>query len=63
MYVTWTLATLAVAGYGLARSTAQLMLACFAFNALEVAGTVVWMTIKQRHVPATCWAASRASTG
>jgi len=51
MYVVWTAATLAVAGYGLARSTAQLMLACLAFNALEVAGTVVWMTIKQRNVP------------
>jgi Transmembrane secretion effector len=51
MYVVWTLATLTVAGYGLARSTAQLMLACLAFNALEVAGTVVWMTIKQRNVP------------
>jgi DHA3 family tetracycline resistance protein-like MFS transporter len=51
MYAVWTLATLAVAGYGLARSTAQLMLACLAFNALEVAGTVVWMTIKQRNVP------------
>jgi DHA3 family tetracycline resistance protein-like MFS transporter len=51
MYAVWTLATLAVAGYGLARSTAQLMLACLAFNAFEVAGTVVWMTIKQRNVP------------
>jgi len=51
MYVCWTLATLAVAGYGLATATAQLMVACLVFNALEVAGTVVWMTIKQRHVP------------
>jgi MFS family permease len=51
MYLVWTAATLAVAGYGLARSTAQLMLACLMFNALEVAGTVVWMTIKQRNVP------------
>jgi MFS family permease len=51
MYVCWTLATLAVAGYGLARSTAQLMIVCFVFNALEAAGTIVWATIKQRHVP------------
>jgi DHA3 family tetracycline resistance protein-like MFS transporter len=51
MYAVWTAATLAVAGYGLARSTGQLMVACLAFNALEVAGTVVWMTIKQRNVP------------
>jgi MFS family permease len=51
MYVCWGLATAAVAGYGLARSTVQLMLACFVFNALEAAGTIVWATIKQRHVP------------
>ena len=52
MYVCWTAATLAVAGYGLARSTPQLMVACLVFNALEAAGTIVWATIKQRHVPA-----------
>jgi hypothetical protein len=28
-----------------------LMVACLAFNALEAAGTIVWATIKQRHVP------------
>jgi DHA3 family tetracycline resistance protein-like MFS transporter len=52
MYATWTLATLAVAGYGLAVTSWQLMLACLLFNALETAGTIVWATIKQRHVPA-----------
>ena len=52
IYVTWTLATLAVAGYGLATAAWQLMLACLAFNALETAGTIVWATLKQRHVPA-----------
>ena len=51
MYMTWTLATLAVAGYGLATAAWQLMLACLVFNALEAAGTIVWATIKQRHVP------------
>ncbi len=51
MYVAWTLATLAVAGYGLASSIALLMLASFAFNALETAGIIVWATAKQRHVP------------
>ena len=51
MYVCWTLATLAVAGYGLSRSAGQLMVACLVFNALEAAGTIVWATIKQRHVP------------
>jgi MFS family permease len=51
MYGTWTLATLAVAGYGLATAAWQLMLACLIFNALETAGTIVWATMKQRHVP------------
>jgi DHA3 family tetracycline resistance protein-like MFS transporter len=52
MYAAWTLATLAVAGYGFATASWQLMLACLLFNALETAGTIVWATIKQRHVPA-----------
>jgi MFS family permease len=52
MYAAWTLATLAVAGYGLATASWQLMLACLVFNALETVGTIVWATIKQRHVPA-----------
>jgi MFS family permease len=51
MYGTWTLATLAVAGYGLATAAWQLMLACLIFNVLETAGTIVWATVKQRHVP------------
>jgi hypothetical protein len=53
MYGTWTVATLAVAGYGLATASWQLAIACLAFNALETAGTIVWATIKQRHVPAS----------
>jgi MFS family permease len=52
MYVAWTLATLAVAGYGLSASVWQLMIACMVFNGLETAGTIVWATAKQRHVPA-----------
>jgi MFS family permease len=51
MYAAWTLATLAVAGYGLAGAVWQLMLVSVAFNALETAGTIVWATAKQRHVP------------
>jgi MFS family permease len=50
-YVVWTVSTLAVAGYGLAHFTWQLMAACFVFNALESAGTIVWATTKQRLVP------------
>jgi MFS family permease len=53
MYVTWFAATLAVAGYGIATSTWQLAVACLLFNALETAGTIVWATLKQRHVPAS----------
>jgi DHA3 family tetracycline resistance protein-like MFS transporter len=52
MYVFWTLATLAIAGYGLAHALWAVMLACLAFNALETAGTIIWATAKQRHVPA-----------
>jgi MFS family permease len=51
IYVTWTIATIAVAGYGLAGDVWQLMAASFVFNALETAGTIVWATTKQRHVP------------
>jgi MFS family permease len=53
MYVVWTVATLVVAGYGLATASWQLMIACLAFNALETWGTIIWATIKQRHVPAS----------
>ena len=51
IYATWTVATLAVCGYGLATAWWQLMIVSFAFNALETAGTIVWATMKQRHVP------------
>jgi DHA3 family tetracycline resistance protein-like MFS transporter len=51
IYACWTVATLAVAGYALARTVPQLMLVCLLFNALEAAGTIVWATVKQRHVP------------
>jgi DHA3 family tetracycline resistance protein-like MFS transporter len=53
IYAVWTVATLAVAGYGLATAAWQLMAACLVFNALETAGTIVWTTVKQRHVPTT----------
>jgi MFS family permease len=51
LYVVWTLSTLAIAGYGLARYPWQAMVAAFVFNALEAAGTIVWATTKQRLVP------------
>jgi MFS family permease len=52
MYLCWTFATLAVAGYGLATAGWQLMIISVVVNGLEAAGTVVWATTKQRLVPA-----------
>jgi hypothetical protein len=51
MYVTWTIATVAVAGYGLAVLPWQLMLACLAFHAFDTAGLIVWGTTRHRLVP------------
>jgi Transmembrane secretion effector len=51
MMVVWTLATIAVAGYGASTAIWQLMIASAVFNGLETAGTIVWATTKQRHVP------------
>jgi MFS family permease len=51
IYIAWTLSTLAIVGYGVARYPWQAMVAAFVFNALEAAGTIVWATTKQRLVP------------
>ena len=51
IYVVWTVSTLMVAGYGLATLPWQAMVFAFAFNALESAGLIVWITTKQRLVP------------
>jgi hypothetical protein len=53
MFVTWAIATFAVAGYGLAVLPWQAMVASFLFNGLETAGTVAWATTKHRLVPST----------
>jgi MFS family permease len=50
IYSWWALATLAVAGYGLARSAAGLAAAAAVVFGGEAAGTVVWATLKQRRV-------------
>lgn len=50
IYGWWTLATLAVAGYGLATSSWGLASAALVVNGAEAAGTVVWATLKQRRV-------------
>jgi MFS family permease len=51
IYLAWTASTCALVGYGLAGAAWQAALVCFVFNALEAAGTVVWLTTKQRLVP------------
>jgi MFS family permease len=51
IYLAWTVSTLTLVGYGLARAAWQAALVSFVFNALETAGTVVWLTTKQRLVP------------
>jgi MFS family permease len=50
IYMTWSLATLAVAGYGLAVAGWQLAVFCALINGLEAAGTIAWATLKQRLV-------------
>ncbi|HUC12865.1 MAG TPA: MFS transporter, partial [Acidimicrobiales bacterium] len=50
IYGWWALATLAVAGYGLATSAWGLASAAVVVNGAEVAGAVVWTTVKQRRV-------------
>ena len=51
IYAAWSVATLCVAGYGLAHFPWQVLLACVVFNALETAGLIVWLTTKQTLVP------------
>jgi DHA3 family tetracycline resistance protein-like MFS transporter len=52
VFACWGASTLAIAGYGFARSTWQAMLVCFVFNGLESAGLIVWLTTRQSLVPA-----------
>ncbi len=51
IYLWWTLATLAVAGYGLATRAWGLALAAFVVYGAEAVGAVVWATLKQVRVP------------
>jgi MFS family permease len=50
IYLWWTLATLAVAGYGLATNEWGLAAAAFVVNGAEAVGAVVWSTVKQHRV-------------
>ncbi len=51
IYITWTISTLAVAGYGLANVPWQAMIAAFIFGSFEAAGLIAWITTKHRLVP------------
>jgi MFS family permease len=51
IYLWWTLATLAVAGFGIATRAWGLALAAFVVYGAEAVGAVVWATLKQRRVP------------
>jgi hypothetical protein len=50
-YVVWALATLGVAGYGIAESRWQAMCAGALIAGFEAFGAVAWMTTKQRLIP------------
>jgi len=50
IYGSWALATLAVAGYGIAANAWALAETAVVMNGAEAAGTVVWATLKQRRV-------------
>jgi MFS family permease len=51
IYLWWTVATLAVAGYGLFEEMWGLVVAALVINGAEAVGAVVWVTTKQRRVP------------
>lgn len=51
LYVTWTIGTLLIAGFGIANALWQLMVVSFAMQALFTAGLIVWSTLMHRLVP------------
>ena len=51
LYVTWSLGTLAVAGFGFARDLWHAMLAEVVAAAFGAAAMIVWMTLTHRLVP------------
>jgi MFS family permease len=51
VYLAWTASTLMLAVYAVVGAAWQVMAVSLAFSALESAGTVVWLTVKQRLVP------------
>lgn len=52
LYVTWTLATVVIAGYGVATALWQAMAVSFVSGGLGTVGMIVWMTLTHRLVPA-----------
>lgn len=52
LYVTWTLGTLLIAGFGIANALWQLMVVSLVMQALFTAGLIVWSTLMHKLVPA-----------
>ena len=63
MYICWTLATLAIAGYGLASQLWGLMLASVAFNASRRRARSPGRRPSSGSCPPSCWGGSPAWTG
>lgn len=51
MYITWTVGTFAIIGYGVAAEVWQAMVAALFAGGLSNAGMIVWMTLLQTRVP------------
>jgi DHA3 family tetracycline resistance protein-like MFS transporter len=51
LYVTWTLGTFLIAGFGVATDLVQMMVVSFLMQALFTAGLIVWATLMHKLVP------------
>ena len=51
LYVTWTLGTFLIAGFGFATDLVQMMVVSFLMQALFTAGLIVWATLMHKLVP------------
>ena len=63
MYPAFALSVAGPIVYGLADSLWPMLVMGLVAGAGGAVGQIVWLTLLQRHVPATCSGASRASTG
>ena len=63
MYLAWTIGTAALAGYGVMTALWQPMLIAGISGATFMLGQVIWTSLLQELVPASCSGGCRASTG